>query len=329
MIKFLVIRFSSIGDIVLTSPVMRCLKQQGEDAEVHFLTKKQFAGIAQNNPNIDKVHVFDGDLGKTIKELKAEEFDYIIDLHHNLRTAIVKRKLRLLAFSFNKLNFEKWLLVTFKIDRMPKVHIVDRYMETIKPFIDRNDNKGLDYFIPKKDEVKISEFFPEIAEGTKFVALVTGAKHATKQMPVAKMIDLCKQINYPVVLLGGPEDKTAADEILRNCGKNVFSAVGKSNLNQSASIIRQAEVVLSHDTGLMHIAAAFHKKIVSVWGNTVPELGMYPYLPHPESVIFETKGLKCRPCSKIGYAKCPKGHFNCMNQIENKEIVAKINSLMD
>src|SRR4051794_32057109 len=132
--KFLIIRFSSIGDIVLTTPIVRCLKQQLENVEVHYLVKKSFSTIVENNPYIDKVHVLNDDFKQTIEALKKESFNHIIDLHHNLRTWRVKRALNVRAFSFNKLNYEKWLLTAFKINRLPKVHIVDRYMFTVYPF---------------------------------------------------------------------------------------------------------------------------------------------------------------------------------------------------
>ncbi len=138
--KFLIVRFSSIGDIVLTTPVIRCLKQQLADSEVHFLTKKIFRSIIENNPNVDKHHLLDNDLDEVINDLKKENFDYIIDLHNNLRTLKVKRALRKVpSFSFNKLNIEKWLLTALKINVMPKVHIVDRYLETLKTFCVKND----------------------------------------------------------------------------------------------------------------------------------------------------------------------------------------------
>jgi heptosyltransferase-2 len=108
MSKFLILRFSSIGDIVLTSPVVRCLKQQVENAEVHFATKKGFASVIEHNPFIDKKIYLEEDLNSFIGELKKEKYDYIIDLHNNLRTFLIKVKLGVKSFSFDKLNFEKW-----------------------------------------------------------------------------------------------------------------------------------------------------------------------------------------------------------------------------
>ena len=320
MVKFLIIRFSSIGDIVLTTPVIRCLKEQVEGAEVHYLTKKAFLPVLAGNPYIDQIHVLDHSLSETIKQLKQFNFDYIIDLHHNLRTTIVKTRLSILAFSFNKLNIEKWLLVNMKINRLPKVHIVDRYLETTKVFDVKNDGKGLDYFIDPKDEISIDNLPATHQHG--YIGFVIGAKHNTKRLPRTKIISLVKKLKLPVIIMGGKEDFDEGDFIQQQSGELCYNACGKYNLSQSASLVKQANLIITHDTGLMHVASAFHKKIISIWGNTIPEFGMYPYLPHADSQIMEANNLKCRPCSKIGYKACPKGHFKCMNEIDEDKVVA-------
>lgn len=319
MKKILIIRFSSIGDIVLTTPVVRCLKQQLPDVEVHYLTKGAFKGIVEHNPHITKVHSIEKNVNEVIAELKSQSFDFVIDLHNNIRSLQVKTALGKPSSTFKKLNFKKWLLVNFKINRMPNQHVVDRYMQTLEKLGVKNDLKGLDYFIPEKDEVNI-ETFPKTHQA-EYIGFVIGAKHATKQLPVEKIIGICKKINQPIVLLGGKEDIDNAVLIEKAVGTTIYNACGKFNLNQSASIIKQATKIITHDTGLMHIAAAFKKEIISVWGNTVPALGFSPYLPATTSEIVEVKNLSCRPCSKIGYKKCPKGHFKCMMLIDEKEFV--------
>ena len=311
MKKFLIIRFSSIGDIVLTTPVIRCLKKQ-LNVEVHYLTKSSFKGILNNNPYVDKVHTIEKEISsELIAELKNEKFDFVADLHHNLRTLRLKKALNISSKSFPKYNIQKWLLVNLKIDRMPKMHIVDRYMETVTSLSVVNDAKGLDYFIPNTSKVALSRL-PEM-QSNGYVGIVIGGQHITKMMPLLKLIELCDSLSEPIVLLGGPEDKHRGEEIVNAVGVKVFNACGQFKLDESASLVQQANWIITHDTGLMHIAAAFKKRIVSVWGNTVPELGMYPYLPDPSSKIVQIKGLSCRPCSKIGYSKCPKTHFKCMD----------------
>lgn len=308
--KILILRFSSIGDIVLTTPVVRCLKKQ-LNVELHYLTKNSFKRILENNPFVDKVHAFDKEISKElIAHLQNENFDFIVDLHANLRTFRLKKLLNVSSKSFPKLNVQKWLLVHFNIDKMPNKHIVDRYFDAVSHLGIVNDMCGLDYFIPKESHVNLSRLPKLHANG--YVGFVVGGQHATKMMPTQKLIDVCKTLDAPIVLLGGPEDAAKGALIEKEVGLMVYNACGKFKLDESASIVQQAAWVISHDTGLMHIAAAFKKRIVSVWGNTVPELGMYPYQADPASKILEVKGLSCRPCSKIGYSKCPKGHFKCM-----------------
>jgi heptosyltransferase-2 len=223
--KFLIIRFSSIGDIVLTTPVIRCLKKQLPDDEVHYVTKPQFATILENNPYIDKLHLL-SDLKTTIGELKKERFDYIIDLHHNLRTLEIKTSMfNVSSYSFNKLNVEKWLLTNFKINLLPKKHIVDRYMETVRFFNVRNDGRGLDYFIPEKDVVQPSHLPATHLHG--FITIAIGAAHNTKKLPLHKLKELCGLIDHPIILLGGKEDVAIAEEITSTDPIKIYNACGK------------------------------------------------------------------------------------------------------
>jgi len=313
--KFLIIRFSSIGDIVLTTPVARCLKKQVPDAAVHFLTKQSFATIVESNPYIDKVHLLAHSWDTVVHELKQENYDYIIDLHHNLRTLRLRKELGIKSFAFNKLNIQKWIYTNFKWNLMPDLHIVDRYMKTIESFGVKNDEEGLDYFIPVKDEVKQKEIPASHHAG--YIGVVIGAVHNTKKLPVEKLKELCSKIDHPVIVLGGKEDNENGKQIASVDPVKIYNACGKFNLNESADLVRKAKLIITHDTGLMHIAVAFRKKIISVWGNTVPEFGMYPYYGKWQiaNAFFEIRNLPCRPCSKIGYNKCPRRHFKCMRQI--------------
>ncbi len=319
--KFLIIRFSSIGDIVLTTPVIRCLKEQVKNATVHFLTKKNYCGLVETNPHVDKVIVLNESWELMIHLLQNEDYDYIIDLHHNLRTWKVKHALHgVKSFSFNKLNIQKWLLTALKINKLPDVHIVDRYLETLKKFGVANDGKGLDYFIPQKDFIKVDDI--PLTHSFGFIGIVIGAALNTKKFPIHKLKELCSQINFPIILLGGKEDKIIGDEIAEVNNIKIYNSCGKFNLNESADLVQKANLIITHDTGLMHIAAAFKKKIISVWGNTVPQFGMSEYYGNEEVLNFKSEvlNLSCRPCSKIGYQKCPKKHFKCM-ELQNVETI--------
>lgn len=322
--KFLVIRFSSIGDIVLTTPVIRCLKQQVAEARVHYLTKIGFKEIIENNPYVDKLHLLRDDFDEMTDELKQEQFDYVIDLHHNLRTLKVKKALKKVpSYSVNKLNIRKWIFTAFKINLMPRLHIVDRYFETVAPFGVKNDGRGLDYFIPEKDIVPDTDI--PAAQSLGYVGIVIGAAHNTKKLPVHKLKELCTKIDHPIILLGGSEDRATGNEIASIDPIKIYNSCGKFTLSESADLVRRAKVIITHDTGLMHIAAAFKKPIISVWGNTVPSFGMTPYFGSAmvKNELFEINGLYCRPCSKIGYSKCPLGHFKCMEKQDMLAVAAK------
>lgn len=324
-VKVLIIRFSSIGDIVLTTPVVRCVKQQLQgDVEVHFVTKKAFASLLKANPYITKIHTIESKVSEVTEQLQQEQFDYVIDLHNNLRSHQVKKALKALSFSFDKLNLKKWFYVNTKVNVMPNVHIVDRYMDTVKALNVKNDGKGLDYFIPEEDNVNLSMALP--AQHQKgYVGFVIGGSYPGKVLPVHKMVEICKKLNQPIVLLGGPEDVESGNEIVSQVGDRVFNACGKFSINQSASLVQQANVIIAHDTGLMHIASAFKKRIISIWGATVPAFGMSPYLPGKGSVIIEPKGVWDRPYSKLGNNKFYKPNFKGMEKIDVDEVVKAVN----
>lgn len=313
-------RFSAIGDIVLTTPIIRCLQQQGA-GEIHFLTKKRYATLLQANPYLTKIWTIEKEITEIIEALKQERFEYHIDLHKNLRTLRLRLALRVPTYTFNKLNLEKWLMVNFKINRLPSVHIVERYFEAIAPLGIKNDQQGLDYFIPPTEQVNIPVLLPST---TGYIAFAIGAAHATKRLPTAKIIDICQQIRQPIILLGGKAEAETGKIIHQKAGRHVVNCCGQLSLHQSASVIQQAHKVITHDTGMMHIAAAFHKTIISIWGNTIPAFGMSPYLPSAQNAIIEAQTLSCRPCSKIGFKKCPKGHFNCMEQIDVTNILQHV-----
>ena len=326
--KILVVRFSSIGDIVLTFPVLRGIKEQLPNVELHFLTKASYKELITASKHIDKVHLLNGKLDELIPSLNAEHFDVIIDLHNNLRTRILSFKLGIKCYRFPKLNFQKWLLSQLKIDRLPKVHIVERYFEAVKKIGVTKDFKNNQIAIPEQHQLSILKEFG--FEEKTYLAVAIGAQFATKRMPESKLIEILEKVNLPIVLLGGKEDVKQAQILCQKLKhKSIKNACGNYSILQSASIVSQAKVVLSNDTGLMHIAACFSVPIISVWGNTIPELGMYPYKPEKEvkCTTFEVANLSCRPCSKIGYQSCPKKHFYCMMKQDTKSIAREISKV--
>lgn len=332
--NILIIRFSSIGDIVLTTPIIRCLRRAFPNARIDFLVNEKFKTVVQHNPHIDNIITFDGDLEHTIGQLQKGEYDYIVDLQKNHRSRTIVRRLGVRFGSFNKLNLRKWLYTTFKINTLPPISIVDRYFQAVQPLGVHNDGQGLEYFIPEQDHTELEDI--PMGHWTGYVGAVIGGTHNTKKMPVAQWIGFAQQCQYPIILLGGPDDREAGELIAASNPGKIYNACGKFNLHESAHLVQKAKVIVTHDTGLMHIAAAFQKSIVSIWGNTTPELGMFPYygfndLTHriaPMSIMIQHK-VFCTPCSKLGYKNCPLGHFKCMTRIQAKEIAEAVHKLWD
>lgn len=331
MKKVLFIRFSSIGDIVLTTPLIRVLKEQyQEPVELHYLLKAPFRDLLREHPGVDRIHNWEKEGSREVlAQLRDERFDHVVDLQRSLRSLRVRSLLDRPYSTFPKLNKEKWMLVNLGIDRLPKIHVVDRYFRALRPFGLTNDQKGLDLFVPPEDELS-----PERAglpPGDPYITFSIGGAHATKRLPQERIIELCRRIDMPVALLGGKEDRDRGAEIANASGEGVVDLTGRLSIGGSASLIRQSAAVLTHDTGMMHIAAAFGRPVLSFWGNTVPAFGMTPYMPGYEdrSHIFEVKGLSCRPCSKLGHDACPKGHFRCMWGIDPEQVLATLDRVLE
>jgi heptosyltransferase-2 len=314
--KILVIRFSSMGDIIYTTPVVRCLKLQLPYTEVHFLTKPAFKYIYEGNPYLDKLLFLKQELAGTIAEIKAERYDYIIDLHNNLRTAIIKINAGVKSSSYKKQPILKWLSLKFRLKLVAPVHLVDRYLKAVAFLGVKNDGGPVNYYI--KSGHVLSNLLPA-SHLQPYVVFIIGATHFTKRLPNEKIISICREINYPVVLLGGSDVKKNGDEIEQKTA-NVYNACGKTTLDESVFILSNAVNIIGFDTGLTHIAEAFNKPITSIWGGTVPELlGVQPY--NVKHALVAGVDLPCRPCSKFGLEKCPLGHFKCMNDMPEKNIV--------
>ena len=314
--KLLIVRFSSIGDIVLTSPVVRIAKKQ-LNADIHYITKTQYAQLLDNNPHIDKIYTIESGINEVIKDLKKEQYDYVIDLHNNLRSKILKFLLRKKSFSFNKNNIQKWLMVNFKT-KTKVAHIVERYIETLKYFNVKNDNKGLDFFYKKNPVLFETHGIPR-----SYVCISLGAKHFTKRIPVKIINEIISGLSYNIVLIGGNDSIEEAKAITKINSHNVIDLTGKISIAESAQIIDNSKLLITSDTGMMHIGAALKKEMIVLWGSTVPGFGMYPYYGNDKTEWFssEVKDLSCRPCSKIGYDKCPKKHFNCMMNQDVEKII--------
>ncbi len=326
--KILIIRFSSIGDIVLASPVFRCLKQQMADVEIHFLTKYAFKQVTVANPYIDRFHYYDDNLETLIGTLSAEKFDHIIDLHNNIRSTTIRKKLKKPFQVIDKLSWQKFLLTKLNINVMPGIHITQRSLNTIKTLGVVDDGRGLDYFIPADQKVFADDLPATHHAG--FISIVIGANHFTKKMPVHKLQELCKKINHPIILVGGEMEKKEGEQIALADEMKIYNSCGKFSLNESADIIRQSKLIISHDTGFQYIACAFQKPVIAIWGGTSPKLDVEPYygVANPVKHHNVFLNLGCQPCSRYGSNKCPLEHFNCMEKQNTDFIATKVHQML-
>ena len=305
--KILIIRFSAMGDIILTTPIIRCLKKQGHDVHITYLTYQKNADILMFNPYIDRIWSISRMDGSTLLQIRAEKYDLIVDLHKNLKSLAVKLLAGVpIVHSFHKLNIKKWLYVRFKLDYMPEKHLVDRYFDGLQQIGVVNDGEGLDFFMPPAA--------PKLELPHEYAVLVLGATHFTKRIPTTLIDDIITNYPLKILLIGGKDVAELGVTTQEKWSHKVQNHCGQWSLWESAYAIKHAQVVITSDTGMMHIAAAFHKKIHVIWGNTTPKLGMYPYfgINGGQAIHHEVQDLPCRPCSKIGFAKCPQQHFKCM-----------------
>lgn len=317
--RVLLIRFSSIGDIVLTTPVIRSLREAHPDWELHLLVKPGMEAALGANPRLDRIHRWRG--AETLRELKQLKFNHILDLQHSLRSLRVRLALGVPASVFPKYNLEKYLLVRFKRSLRPIPHVVFRYAETLRPLGVALDGGGLEFFVPPEAEAEAAAQFSAwgLDRQGPVLAVVLGAAHRTKRWPAAHFAELIRLRGGPVLLLGGADARADADAILAQVQAPLADGVGRFSLAVSAALMRRCGAVLTHDTGMMHIAAAFGMQVFSLWGSTVPAFGMTPF--RTESVLLEHPGLGCRPCSKLGHPACPLGHFRCMQELAPQQVL--------
>jgi ADP-heptose:LPS heptosyltransferase len=313
-VKILVVRFSAIGDILLTFPVVAALQHKYPAADIHFLTKPSNKAVLELLSSKVQPRFLQESLVQTATQLRRERYDLVIDLHNNLRTFLLQvLMLKGSWHRFRKLNFQKWLFTSFKWNTLPKVHVVERYAQAAKV-------NPTSVTLSANNATHVVESLP-----SNYVAWVLGATFSTKQYPLSKLIETIERLDLPIVLLGGEKENALASSLQAHF-PSLISLVGKTSLAEAASVLSKANVVVTNDTGLMHLAAFYDKPMVCIWGNTVPDFGMYPFQKRP---VFNAQvaDLSCRPCSKIGHNTCPKGHFDCMLKQQTLEISEQITAL--
>ena len=327
-LKILVIRLSSLGDVLVTTPVIRVLHTQ-LGAEVQVLTGPGPAHLLQHNPFIEKLHVYRKGIASV---LRRERFDLAVDLHCNFRSVGMRLKLGLPGPGYSKRNFDKWLLAK-GIDRLGDEHLVHRYFQSLRPLGVGIDGFGLDYFV-QDEEREAVRALPVLSALERYRVLVMGGTHHTKRMPLELLENVLMDspADQPWVLLGGEDVRLLSEKLMLRFAseRRLINLCGQLSLRESAAVLEQASSVLSGDTGLMHLAAALCKPMVVVWGNTAPGYGMYPWMPRGYSRIVadaKVEGLSCQPCTRAGHERCPLGHFRCMMDQQSHKILAQLDAV--
>tara|TARA_B100000767_G_scaffold134381_1_gene127501 strand:- start:201 stop:1169 length:969 start_codon:yes stop_codon:yes gene_type:complete len=317
-LKILVIRFSSIGDIILTTPILRCLKLQ-LNCDIDFLTNRKYQNLLLSNPNIHDIYFLKDKSNETINFLKDQEYDIIIDLQNNVRSLKIRLGLKIKSFVFAKENIKRYILIFFGVNFLNN-HIVDRYFKTVANLKVYNDNKGIDYTLSNVPNLKFKT-------DKDYISWCIGGTHEAKKLSVKQISNVINQLNIDVVLIGGANEKEVAAEIINNTlSKKVYSFCGEISIEESAFIIKKSKLLLTNDTGMMHIASAFDSPIISFWGCTKPSLGFSAYMPNQnsENIIIE---LSKRPCSKHG-KYCRFQSKGCIKEIDYITIYKTITRLI-
>lgn len=312
--KILVIRLSAMGDIVLTTPVIRALNQQLK-AKIDFLTKPQYVSLLEGNTYINRIF----SLNDKVDFLQKNKYDYVVDLQNNLRSWKIRNKIQTKSFVFNKKSLRRYLLIYFGIDLL-KNHVVDRYFATVASLNVVNDNQGLDFNVS-------SSIKPEFNTSQSYIAWCIGGTHNPKKLSAKQITQVVSKLKIPVVLLGDNNDLDIAEEIINNVEcKSVYNFCGKLSVQESSYLIKKSKMLLTNDTGMMHIASALKMPIISFWGCTKPSLGFTPYMTDPSSIKIISK-RSAKPCSKHG-RHCKYGKNGCIKEIDPQLIYDSVLSLL-
>lgn len=327
--RFLIIRLSSIGDVVLTTPLVRLLRKQYPEAQIDYLTKARFAELLRGNPGVTRVLEFPDyggwrEIRAMRRHLKRQRYQAIFDLHKNIRSLAMTCFLRHGRISrLKKYGFRRLLLVRARLNFYDHVQpVYRRYIDVAGRFGIEDDGGGSELFIPEQVRERVDRHLQ--AAGLHLDALVSlapGAGFATKRWPAAYFAEVAVHLlasGFTCCVLGGAQDREFASAILE-LAPGCFDFTGQLSLLESAAVLQQSRFVVTNDSGLMHMAEAVQTPVVAIFGSTVRELGFFPM--RPDSQVVENNNIDCRPCSHIGRKACPKGHFLCMQAIKPERVV--------
>ncbi|MBD3224515.1 MAG: hypothetical protein GF313_07285 [Caldithrix sp.] len=334
-IKILFVRLSSIGDILLTTPLIRQTRISFPAATIDYITKPQFYELIKFNPHLNTIHNINPhgtpkELSRQSRALKQNEYDFVFDLHNNFRSRLLTFHLKGSKIGRMKKNkIKRALLVYTKINLFHNIlSIPDKYSKVAAMAGIQDDGLGLEIFWKDYIENQVHKKLSRLAIKQNFVAMAPGAGFYTKRWPIDYFKKLIRAMlhNNPkkqILILGGP-DEASQFKTLQVKGQ-VFNLAGSLSLLESAIVVSQAELLISNDSGIMHMATAVNTPVLAIFGSTVRELGFYPY--RGQHKVLENGNLSCRPCSHIGRKQCPLRHFKCMKEIYPEKVMQEMSNL--
>ncbi len=320
--QILVIRLSSLGDILLTTPVLRALKNKYTGCDITFLCRTQYHNAVKTNKNISNFLLLNTDENEAeiSGKIKSGNFDLIIDLQNNFRSRNLLKEIKTPILKFHKPNIKKFLLVNFKINLYKNyLSIPELYAGTV-PGLELDD-EGIDFEIP-------AGFKPSLSDGEKYIGFIPGSKHFTKRWPdefFTRLGQLMNKYGYTIAIFGGKDDAEYCGKISSRINKSV-NLCNDNDLYKTAADMQKCSLIIGNDSGLMHTASAYYIPLIVLFGSSVEQFGFAPY--KREAVIMQNENLKCRPCSHFGKEECPKKHFNCMNEITPNLVFEKIKKIL-
>lgn len=332
--RILIARLSSIGDVVLTTPVIRAVRRRFPEARIDFVIKREFAELVRTNPHLTTVYEYDKRSGlrglfALAAQLRANRYDLFADIHNNFRTRLLRlltRPARVVTYS--KQIGVRTLLVATGINRYgPIQQVPDRYIEPLRVFGVENDAQGLELFPTPKHRARVSALWREAGLHDADLAIGFGpiAAHALKQWPVERFVavgrTLAQRYHARIVLFGGPNDCEQVAHLAAQLPNVPINLCGRVSLLEAAAAIERCAVFVGNDTGTVHIAAAVQRPVVVLFGPTVEEFGYYPY--RTPAVVL-SKPLPCRPCTHNGTGRCKIGTHACLTTIAPEEVVQAV-----
>ncbi len=310
--KILVIRLSSLGDIILSFPLLKILREKFPETEIHFLTGKNYSEALRLNSNIDRIIEAKEEKEITRNEIQNEKYDMILDIHKNLKSVYFSKNNAPDIRRIIKNNFKKFLLVKFKVNLFKEIiPVYKKYLLSIADFLNEDDY-----------EFSVSDLKVPSLEGFdyRYSVIAPSSRHFTKTFPAEKFIEFIKAKSSGTFILTGSSEKKdmdICDKINSEC-KNTINYCGKLSIPELAAVLKGSEYVISNDSAVLHLSEALGKNTTGIFGSTVKEFGFFPQLETSQAI--EIKDLKCRPCSHIGLPACPEKHFRCMMDIDVRKI---------